>query len=76
MSLQALDVLHACSQDFDSLHPSPTGAAADLRGLPGVWAAVRYLTHLASAHVDLIRKHSEWILKADPEAGFQVGDDL
>ncbi len=69
---QALDVLHACSQSHSSLDPPATGAAADLSGLPGVWAAVRYLSHLGSEQADLIRQHSGWILSQDPEAGLQV----
>jgi hypothetical protein len=51
-------------------------AAADLPGLPGVWAAARYLTSLTAADTPLIRQHSGWILRADPEAGLQVSESL
>jgi hypothetical protein len=68
----AMEVLRACSQSPDTLAPRATGAAADLRGLPGVWAAVRYMTHLTCAQAPLIRRHSSWVLAADPEAGLQA----
>lgn len=50
----------------------PFTLPTDLPGLPGVWAAVRYLVSLSEADIPLIRKHSTWIFRADPEAGLQV----
>lgn len=50
----------------------PFSLPVDLPGLPGVWAAVRYLVSLSEADIPLIRKHSTWIFRADPEAGLQV----
>jgi hypothetical protein len=38
---KGLRLLQALSQEPGSLAVVPTGAAADLKGLPGVWAAVR-----------------------------------
>lgn len=38
---QGLGLLQELSQHPGSLQVPPTGAAADLKGLPGVWAAVR-----------------------------------
>ncbi len=55
-----------------SQRPTAWASAADLPGLPGVWAAVRYMTSLSAADTPLIRHHSRWILAADPEAGLQA----
>ena len=56
------------------IHPSLPSSPhpTDLPGLPGVWAAVRYLVSLTEDEAALIRNHSGWILGADPEAGLQV----
>lgn len=34
------------------------GAAKDLAGLPGVWAAVKYIHAMGPDELDLIREHS------------------
>ena len=43
----------------EELRRPPAGAAAELRGMPGVWAAVRYITALDPADPDLVSSHAE-----------------
>ncbi|MEW5314407.1 MAG: hypothetical protein WDW38_005909 [Sanguina aurantia] len=54
------------------LHLLSRPPCSDLSGLPGVWAAVRYLVSLSEAEASLIRTHSKWILLADPESGLEA----
>ena len=72
----ALDVLQALSQAPGSLDPPPTGAASDLGGVTGAWAAVRYLHAVGGGRADLVHVHARWIVAADPEAGVQMLLDL
>ena len=37
----------------------PAGAAAELVGLTGVWAAVKYLVSVGSQDMDLIQAHAQ-----------------
>ena len=37
---------------------APRGASAELEGLTGVWAAVKYLVSVGSANTDLIKAHA------------------
>lgn len=37
----------------------PRGAAAELAGLTGVWAAVKYLVSVGAQHMDLIQAHAQ-----------------
>ncbi|KAF5838923.1 hypothetical protein DUNSADRAFT_1939 [Dunaliella salina] len=73
---QGLELLRRTSQQPDSLQPHARGAAADLPGLPGVWATVRYMVTLGGMDrrevVPLIRRHAKWVLEADPDAGLQA----
>ncbi|GAX76818.1 hypothetical protein CEUSTIGMA_g4264.t1 [Chlamydomonas eustigma] len=69
---EGLELLRKLSQEPGKLDVPARGAAADLPGLPGVWAAVRYLVSLTEEEAALIRNHSSWILGADPEAGLQA----
>lgn len=77
---EALSLLHLLSSSPQRLQVLPTGAAADLQGLPGVWAAVKYVAACApgSLEAKVVDAHAPWILAADPEAGLemflQVGD--
>ncbi len=34
------------------------GAATDLVGLPGVWAAVKYMMAMGPSHLDLLHHHA------------------
>jgi hypothetical protein len=70
---EALDLLQALSLSPGSLSAPPAGAAAELRGGPGVWAAVRYLVTAEEA-VDfrLAAAHARWILRGDAEAGLEM----
>ena len=47
---KGLRLLQALSQAPGSLGVVPTGAAADLKGLPGVWAAVRWVRGEGALH--------------------------
>lgn len=38
----------------------PQGAAADLRGFPGAWAAVKYITKLGPTDAGLITAHAKY----------------
>ncbi|GFR42239.1 hypothetical protein Agub_g3133, partial [Astrephomene gubernaculifera] len=69
---EGLELLRRLSQEPDSLPRKPRGAAADLPGLPGVWAAVRYLVSLTAQHAPVITRHAGWMLAADPEAGLSA----
>ena len=55
----ALDLLQTLSQSPSQLRVPPKGAAAELRGLPGVWAAVRYLSSPATRDLGLITTHAK-----------------
>ena len=41
-----LEILRLVSLDPEKLEYPPRGAASDLRGVTGVWAAVQYLSKL------------------------------
>ena len=43
----------------EELEVPPAGAAAELVGLTGVWAAVKYLVSVGSRHMDLIQAHAQ-----------------
>jgi hypothetical protein len=55
----ALDLLRMLCLSPEELRRPPAGAAAELRGMPGVWAAVRYITALDPADPDLVSSHAE-----------------
>ncbi|GLC77792.1 hypothetical protein PLESTB_000955600 [Pleodorina starrii] len=69
---KGLELLRKLSQEPGSLTQPPRGAAADLSGLPGVWAAVRYLVSLSAGDAAAITAHAGWILAADAEAGLSA----
>ncbi|KAK9829459.1 hypothetical protein WJX72_005979 [[Myrmecia] bisecta] len=69
---KALDLLQKLSQKPGSLKQAPQGASAELNGLTGVWAAVKYLVSVGGSEQDLVKRHARWILKADPEAGLEM----
>lgn len=52
------------------------GAAAELRDLTGVWAAVRYLVAVGGTQTGLVKKHAGWILTVDPEAGLEMFTEM
>ncbi len=52
------------------------GAAAELRDLTGVWAAVRYLVAVGGHQTGLVKKHARWILTVDPEAGLEMFTEM
>lgn len=56
---QALQLLQALSQHPETLQVAPQGAANELRGYPGVWAAVRYMSHLGPEDAHLITAHAK-----------------
>ena len=57
--------------------PAPcAGAAAELRDLTGVWAAVRYLVAVGGTQTGLVKKHAGWILTVDPEAGLEMFTEM
>ncbi|KAL4436979.1 hypothetical protein ABPG75_004118 [Micractinium tetrahymenae] len=74
----ALELLHALSQGPEQLPAAPQGASAELRGLPGVWAAVKYVCHMPEGERDLslISTHAKWILRADPDAGLEMFSNM
>ena len=49
----------AAAQAPEELEVAPRGAAAELAGLTGVWAAVKYLVAVGSQHMDLIQAHAQ-----------------
>ncbi|KAF6257282.1 hypothetical protein COO60DRAFT_26268 [Scenedesmus sp. NREL 46B-D3] len=69
---QGLQLLQQLSRSPAALPSPPSGAAADLKGLPGVWAAVRYLTAMQPQDLQLLVAHAGWVLGADPEAGLEA----
>uniref|UniRef100_A0A1D1ZMX2 CNH domain-containing protein n=1 Tax=Auxenochlorella protothecoides TaxID=3075 RepID=A0A1D1ZMX2_AUXPR len=72
----ALALLESLSVRPEQLEVPAQGASAELRGLPGAWAAVRYLLGLGADQLSLISTHSRWILEADPDAGLQMFTSL
>ena len=44
----------------------PAGAAAELVGLTGVWAAVKYLVSVGSQDMDLIQAHAQYASQCPP----------
>ncbi|KAL0024599.1 hypothetical protein WJX77_001647 [Trebouxia sp. C0004] len=68
----ALDLLHTLTLSPQDLNIRPQGAAAELRDLTGVWAAVRYLVAVGGNQTGLVKKHARWILTVDPEAGLEM----
>ncbi|KAK9866881.1 hypothetical protein WJX84_002836 [Apatococcus fuscideae] len=69
---QALDLLRNLSQDPSRLEVPPRGAAADLKGLPGVWSAAKMLAAIGPKQLDVLWHHARWILKADPDHGLAM----
>ncbi|KXZ52313.1 hypothetical protein GPECTOR_10g945 [Gonium pectorale] len=69
---EGLELLRKLSQEPEALPRAARGAAADLPGLPGVWAAVRYMVTLSAQQAPTIQRHAGWILAADPEAGLSA----
>jgi hypothetical protein len=59
---QGLALLQQLSQQPEGMAVPPTGAAADLKGLPGVWAAVRWVLNLhilvCASCTSSIKRHS------------------
>jgi len=68
----ALDLLEKLTLRPESMAVQPRGAAAELPGLPGVWAAVKYLTTLGAPDFALMSYHARWIIQGDPEAGVDM----
>jgi hypothetical protein len=56
----ALSLLESLSVHPEALKVPARGASAELRGLPGVWAAVRYLRALGQDQLPLIATHSRF----------------
>lgn len=50
---------HVRLQAPEELEVPPAGAAAELVGLTGVWAAVKYLVSVGSQDMDLIQAHAQ-----------------
>jgi len=48
------------AQAPEELEVPPRGAAAELAGLTGVWAAVKYLVSVGAQHMDLIQAHAQY----------------
>lgn len=71
---EALQLLQLLSCHPARLSVPPSGAAADLQGLPGVWAAVKYVAACPPGGLDsqVVDAHAPWILAADPEAGLEM----
>ncbi|BDA43540.1 Vam6/Vps39-like protein [Coccomyxa sp. Obi] len=72
----ALDLLRSLALAPGELSVAPQGASAELAGLTGVWAAVKCLVSIGSKHVDLIKAHARWIVRADPEAGLEMFTEM
>jgi hypothetical protein len=72
----ALDMLQTLSASPEELPSPPQGAAVELKGMPGVWAAVKYLTSMDSPDFQLVSAHSKWILQGDPEAGLEMFEQM
>lgn len=79
---EALSVLKKLALgEASALGVSPAGAAAELQGLPGVWAAGRclqdYIHKAAEADgldrfKEILSNHADWILSVDPDAGLDL----
>lgn len=69
---EALHLLRQLSQSPHDLPVPAAGAATDLVGMPGVWAAVHYIMAIGPDYTALIRQHSRWVLEADSEAGIDM----
>lgn len=54
----ALDLLKKLALEPASLPVKPKGAAAELQGLPGIWAAVKYLSTLGAPEFALMSYHA------------------
>lgn len=50
----------AALQAPEELSVAPQGASAELKGLPGVWAAVKCLVSVGSTNVGLIKAHARY----------------
>jgi hypothetical protein len=68
----ALDLIKALSTAPESLATAPQGAAAELKGCPGVWHAVKYLISMESPDFQLVSAHAKWILQGDQDAGLDM----
>lgn len=64
------------SSEHEDYLSNTAGAAAELRDLTGVWAAVRYLVAVGGNQTGLVKKHARWILAVDPEAGLEMFTEM
>ncbi|CAG9466438.1 unnamed protein product [Pedinophyceae sp. YPF-701] len=70
---RALSLLRTLAEEPAALETPPTGPAACLAGMPGVWATVRYvLTVRRQLHRRELLDASAWILQRDREAGLEM----
>ncbi|GMH40000.1 hypothetical protein BSKO_07904 [Bryopsis sp. KO-2023] len=69
---KGMEILRKVSQDPESLEVPPSGAAREMKGMTGVWSAVRYLSKLSSHDTAVIQNHAGWVLRIDPEAALEV----
>lgn len=68
----ALDLLRRLSVEPENFDIHPQGVSMDLKGLPGVWATVKYLTSIKHSDMSLIKYHSKWIAQMDPDAAVEL----
>jgi len=68
----ALDLLKRLSIEPGNFDIHPRGVSMELKGLPGVWAAVKYLTSIKHSDMSLIKYHSKWIVQMDPDAAVEL----
>ncbi len=64
----AMELIKKLSLEPEKLIPTPAGTAAELKGRPGVWAAVRYLSSIVNPEISLVKYHSRWMMNVDLDA--------
>lgn len=56
----ALDIIRKLCNNPEEFEHEPRGVSADLKGLPGAWAAVRYLLSIKPPDTALVKFHSRY----------------
>lgn len=64
----AMELIKKLSLDPEKVIPRPAGTSAELRGQPGVWAAVKYLSSIVNPEISLVKYHCRWMMSLDPDA--------
>ncbi|KAI8104399.1 hypothetical protein M9434_002957 [Picochlorum sp. BPE23] len=64
----AMELIKKLSLDPEKVIPRPAGTSAELKGQPGAWAAVKYLSSIVNPEISLVKYHCRWMMSLDPDA--------